>query len=212
MINCKLNYCINLALLLILFGCSSGEINDSNDNGNGNGNNGNGNNGNGGNGNGGSGGDNDDETNFYLSSLGSDSNSGSQNKLWKTLSKLSAKELSPGDTVFFETKIMFSKTILVRIVLSPPLCFSCCSLMSFAMVSQRQGELWCPMVRFSAGIRHDVEESPIPPSCYQSIQLSLLFHHSKTSLLVGFCVHFSIRVQNKSKECQSIYTIGKNVI
>jgi len=35
MINFKLNYCINLALLLILFGCSSGEINDSNDNGNG---------------------------------------------------------------------------------------------------------------------------------------------------------------------------------
>ena len=114
MINCKLNYCINLALLLILFGCSSGEINDSNDNGNGNGNNGNGNNGNGGNGNGGSGGDNDDETNFYLSSLGSDSNSGSQNNPWKTLSKLSAKELSAGDTVFFKKGDSFNGQLIVK--------------------------------------------------------------------------------------------------
>ena len=100
--------------MLILFGCSSGEINDSNDNGNGNGNNGNGNNGNGGNGNGGSGGDNDDETNFYLSSLGSDSNSGSQNNPWKTLSKLSAKELSAGDTVFFKKGDSFNGQLIVK--------------------------------------------------------------------------------------------------
>ena len=73
-------------------------MNDSNNSGNGNSGNG-GDNDSGG----GSGGDNnDDQTNFYLSSIGNDSNNGTENNPWKSLSKLSSKKLSPGDSIFFK--------------------------------------------------------------------------------------------------------------
>ena len=85
-------------------------MNDSNSGGNGNSGNG-GDNDSGG----GSGGDNnDDQTNFYLSSIGSDSNSGTEDNPWKSLSKLSNKQLSPGDSIFFKKGESFYGHLVVN--------------------------------------------------------------------------------------------------
>ena len=95
----KINVFKTLILIFLMFSCSSeADVNDSNNSGNGNSGNG-GDNDSGG----GSGGDNnDDQTNFYLSSIGNDSNNGTENNPWKSLSKLSSKQLSPGDSIFFK--------------------------------------------------------------------------------------------------------------
>ena len=95
----KINVFKTLILIFLMFICSSeADENDSNNSGNGNSGNG-GDNDSGG----GSGGDNnDDQTNFYLSSIGNDSNNGTENNPWKSLSKLSSKQLSPGDSIFFK--------------------------------------------------------------------------------------------------------------
>ncbi len=95
----KNNIFRSLILIFLVFSCSSDpEVNDSNNGGNGNSGNGDDNNNGGGNG----GDNNDDQTNFYLSSIGNDSNNGTLDNPWKSLSKLSSKELSPGDSIFFK--------------------------------------------------------------------------------------------------------------
>ena len=109
----KINLFKFFILIFIIFSCSSeADINDSNTGGNGNSGNGGDNDNDSG---GGSGGDNnDDQTNFYLSSIGSDSNSGTQDNPWKSLSKLSSKQLSPGDSIFFKKGESFYGHLVVN--------------------------------------------------------------------------------------------------
>ena len=109
----KINVFKFFILIFIIFSCSSeADINDSNTGGNGNSGNGGDNDNDSG---GGSGGDNnDDQTNFYLSSIGSDSNSGSEENPWKSLSKLSSKQLSPGDSIFFKKGESFYGHLIVN--------------------------------------------------------------------------------------------------
>ena len=109
----KINLFKYLILIFIIFSCSSeADVNDSNTGGNGNSGNGGDNDNDSG---GGSGGDNnDDQTNFYLSSIGSDSNSGTEDNPWKSLSKLSSKQLSPGDSIFFKKGESFYGHLVVN--------------------------------------------------------------------------------------------------
>ena len=109
----KINLFKFFILIFIIFSCSSeADVNDSNTGGNGNSGNGGDNDNDSG---GGSGGDNnDDQTNFYLSSIGSDSNSGTEDNPWKSLSKLSSKKLSPGDTIFFKKGESFYGHLVVN--------------------------------------------------------------------------------------------------
>ena len=109
----KINLFKFFILIFIIFSCSSeADVNDSNTGGNGNSGNGGDNDNDSG---GGSGGDNnDDQTNFYLSSIGSDSNSGTQDNPWKSLSKLSSKQLSPGDSIFFKKGESFYGHLVVN--------------------------------------------------------------------------------------------------
>ena len=109
----KFNLFKYLILIFIIFSCSSeADVNDSNTGGNGNSGNGGDNDNDSG---GGSGGDNnDDQTNFYLSSIGSDSNSGTEDNPWKSLSKLSSKQLSPGDSIFFKKGESFYGHLVVN--------------------------------------------------------------------------------------------------
>ncbi len=109
----KINLFKYLILIFIIFSCSSeADVNDSNTGGNGNSGNGGDNDNDSG---GGSGGDNnDDQTNFYLSSIGSDSNSGTQDNPWQSLSKLSSKQLSPGDSIFFKKGESFYGHLVVN--------------------------------------------------------------------------------------------------
>ena len=95
--------------LLIFMACGSSDdsSDSSGDNGNNNGGNSGGNN-NGGND------DTKDETNFYFSESGNDSNSGSQKNPWKSLSKLSNSELSPGDSIFFNRGDSFLGELVVN--------------------------------------------------------------------------------------------------
>ena len=106
----KINLFKFFILIFIIFSCSSeADINDSNTGGNGNSGNGGDNDNDSG---GGSGGDNnDDQTNFYLSSIGSDSNNGTKDNPWKSLSKLSSKQLSPGDSIFLKKENLFMVTL-----------------------------------------------------------------------------------------------------
>ena len=95
--------------LLIFLACGSSD--DSSDTSGNNGNN------NGGNNNGGNSGGNDDtkdETNYYFSDSGNDSNSGSQKNPWKSLSKLSRSELTPGDSIFFNRGDSFFGELVVN--------------------------------------------------------------------------------------------------
>ena len=109
----KINLFKFFILIFIIFSCSSeADINDSNTGGNGNSGNGGDNDNDSG---GGSGGDNnDDQTNFYLSSIGSDSNNGTKDNPWKSLSKLSSKQLSPGDSIFFKKGESFYGHLVVN--------------------------------------------------------------------------------------------------
>ena len=95
--------------ILIFLACGSSD--DSSDTSGDNGNNSGGNN-NGGN----TGGNNDtkDETNYYFSDSGNDSNSGSQKNPWKSLSKLSNSELNPGDSIFFNRGDSFFGELVVN--------------------------------------------------------------------------------------------------
>ena len=95
--------------LLIFLACGSSD--DSSDSSGDNGNNNGGNTG--GNNNGGND-DTKDETNFYFSESGNDSNSGSQKNPWKSLSKLSNSELSPGDSIFFNRGDSFLGELVVN--------------------------------------------------------------------------------------------------
>ena len=109
----KINLFKYLILIFIIFSCSSeADVNDSNTGGNGNSGNGGDNDNDSG---GGSGGDNnDDQTNFYLSSIGNDSNNGTKDNPWKSLSKLSSKQLSPGDSIFFKKAESFYGHLVVN--------------------------------------------------------------------------------------------------
>ena len=109
----KINLFKFFILIFIIFSCSSeADVNDSNTGGNGNSGNGGDNDNDSG---GGSGGDNnDDQTNFYLSSIGSDSNNGTKDNPWKSLSKLSSKQLSPGDSIFFKKGESFYGHLVVN--------------------------------------------------------------------------------------------------
>ena len=109
----KINLFKFFILIFIIFSCSSeADINDSNTGGNGNSGNGGDNDNDSG---GGSGGDNnDDQTNFYLSSIGNDSNNGTKDNPWKSLSKLSSKQLSPGDSIFFKKGESFYGHLVVN--------------------------------------------------------------------------------------------------
>ena len=109
----KINLFKYLILIFIIFSCSSeADVNDSNTGGNGNSGNGGDNDNDSG---GGSGGDNnDDQTNFYLSSIGNDSNNGTKDNPWKSLSKLSSKQLSPGDSIFFKKGESFYGHLVVN--------------------------------------------------------------------------------------------------
>lgn len=50
---------------------------------------------------------------YYFNNAGSDSNDGSRTRPWKTINKLNATQLFPGDTVYFESGQVFSGTILL---------------------------------------------------------------------------------------------------
>jgi len=98
-----------IIVLFIFFGCSgSAEISEINNNGNTS------------NGDGDKGNDSSEETsdpsqsNFYLSSQGDDSNTGTIDKPWKTLLKLSNKKLSPGDSIFFKSGDSFVGQLIVN--------------------------------------------------------------------------------------------------
>ena len=102
-----------IIVLFIFFGCSgSAEISEINNNGNTS------------NGDGDKGNDSSEETsdptqsNFYLSSQGDDSNTGTIDKPWKTLLKLSNKKLSPGDSIFFKSGDSFVGQLIVQLMIS----------------------------------------------------------------------------------------------
>lgn len=85
---------IILVFLTVSFSCSkSDSINNSNHNSNNNSNDNSNNDNN----------SNEERTTFYLSSSsGNDNSNGSQSTPWKSLSKISNTELSPGDSIFFK--------------------------------------------------------------------------------------------------------------
>ena len=101
---------VSLAIILN-FSCSKSDVsNSSSNNGNSSDNNNGDNNGDGGGGN-----NNTERTTFYVSSsIGDDNSDGSQSSPWKSLSKISSKEFSPGDTVFFKKGDSFTGHFTVK--------------------------------------------------------------------------------------------------